>query len=258
VEITFIGTGSAFCTKNYHSNALVTENGKHLLIDAGGDLRFALTERGMTYKDINAVYISHFHTDHIGGLEYLAFKSFFDDKKSKIKIFINESFIEPLWENSLKAGLGMIYNQKLTIYDFFEIEAVKNSFFWENTKFELIETLHVSEKPHFLPVFGLMINAEKKVYITGDTRYLPDYLNNYYQQAEIIIHDTETSDIKSVIHSHFDDLQKFNAATKSKIYLWHYQDNVIENFNYWQQIANSNGFKGFLRKGDVIKLTMDN
>jgi len=254
VNILFIGTGSAFCVNNFHSNAVVIKNNKNLLVDAGGDLRFALHENNMSYKDIDAVYISHFHTDHVGGLEYLAFKSYFDDEKSKIKLFIHESLVKPLWDESLKAGLCMINNNKLTINDFYEVIHVSKSFKWEKIKFNLIETLHVSECQNTLPVFGLMINASKKIYITGDTRFTPAELDEAYKKADIIIHDTETAHNKSLIHAHFEDLVYLNPEIKSKTYLWHYSDNVSLNFDYWQNLALDNGFKGFLKKGEIIKV----
>ena len=254
MDILFVGTGSAFCTKNYHANAVVIKNDKKFLFDAGGDIRFSLAENSLSYKDIDAVYISHFHTDHIGGLEYLAFKSYFDPEKPKIKLFIHESFVEPLWVNSLKAGLGMIFSGSLTINDFFEVIPLQKFFTWENIEFEMIETLHVIEKYDILPVFGLMINDGKKVYITGDSRFIPDENNKNYKKADIIIHDTETSDIKSIIHSHFEDLTTLDSKIKAKIYLWHYQDNVSENFDHWQNIALKNGLKGFLKKGEIIIL----
>jgi len=254
VEILFIGTGSAFCVNNYHSNAVVKVNNKNFLVDAGGDLRFSLHENNMSYKDIEAVYISHFHADHIGGLEYLAFKSYFDNEKPKIKLYIHESFEKPLWNYSLKAGLGVINNNKLTLDDFFEVIMVKKSFEWEKVKFDLIETHHVSEIQNTLPVFGLMIHAAKNVYVTGDTRFIPSVLDSIYKKADIIIHDSETAQNKSRIHSHFDDLISLSTKIKAKTYLWHYSDNVSLNFEYWENLALKNGFKGFLRKGEIIKV----
>jgi len=64
MNIIFAGTGSAFCMKNYQSNILIHKNGKYLLFDAGGDVRFALRDVGLSYKDISALYISHLHADH--------------------------------------------------------------------------------------------------------------------------------------------------------------------------------------------------
>ncbi|OPZ98412.1 MAG: ribonuclease Z [Bacteroidetes bacterium ADurb.Bin408] len=252
MKIQFIGTGSAFCLKNYHANAIISEQGKNMLMDAGSDVRFSLSENGLTYKDIDAVYITHFHTDHIGGLEYLAFNSYFDKVKSKIKLFIHESFIDTLWNNSLKAGLGMIFNGTLTLDDFFEVIPLKDTFIWESLSFKLIPTFHVSGIRDVLPVYGLFIDGHQSIYFTGDTRYVPQHLESVYQKAQVIIHDAETSSEKSVIHAHYEDITHLKPEIKCKTYLWHYHDNVSDNFEFWQKKATDNGFRGFLRKGDVL------
>ncbi len=56
-----------------------------LLIDAGGDIRHALKAMGLSSNDIDGVYISHPHNDHIGGIEYLALTTFFNPFYSKAK-----------------------------------------------------------------------------------------------------------------------------------------------------------------------------
>ena len=44
MELTFLGSGSAFTNDgtNYQSNMILEHNGKRLLIDCGGDVRFPL------------------------------------------------------------------------------------------------------------------------------------------------------------------------------------------------------------------------
>ncbi len=56
-----------------------------LLIDAGGDIRHSLKAIGLSSNDIDGVYISHPHSDHIGGIEYLALTTFFNPYYTKAK-----------------------------------------------------------------------------------------------------------------------------------------------------------------------------
>ncbi len=56
-----------------------------LLIDAGSDLRHALKSMELSSADIDGIYISHPHNDHIGGMEYLALTSFFNPYYTQAK-----------------------------------------------------------------------------------------------------------------------------------------------------------------------------
>lgn len=79
-EIIALGTGSAFTMGNWQTNFLISRNGKFLLIDCGSDIRWSMDMIGLSFKDIDAVYISHAHADHIGGLEWLGFTRYFTRK----------------------------------------------------------------------------------------------------------------------------------------------------------------------------------
>jgi len=89
-------------TPKWHSNFLIEfdmlgKSGKkpyRLLLDAGGDIRHALKAQGLSSNDIDGVYISHPHNDHIGGMEYIALTTFFNPSYTPAKQkWLNNQFI---------------------------------------------------------------------------------------------------------------------------------------------------------------------
>lgn len=244
----FLGTGSAFTIDNYHTNFLIERNDKHLLIDAGTDIRFSLRKRDYSYKDIDAVYLSHLHSDHIGGLEYLAFASYFDPTiEDKIQLFGNNKLLRKAWDHTLRGGLESLQGKVLTLNDYFDVNMIRDngSFMWQDIKFELVQTIHIMNGYSLVPSYGLMIHdpdTNKKIFFTGDTQFAPNQMMDFYKSADYIIQDCETTPYKSGVHAHFSELSNLPKEIKERMYLVHFQDNVIKNSEEWITKANKNDF----------------
>jgi hypothetical protein len=101
-----------FYAPKWHSNFLIEfdmpgKKGKHpyrLLIDAGADVRHALKGIGLTANDIDGVYISHPHNDHIGGMEYIGLVTLFNPGYTPAKkdwlgnqSIVDKLFLEENW-----------------------------------------------------------------------------------------------------------------------------------------------------------------
>ncbi len=262
MKLTFLGTGSAFAMKNWQTNMLIEfDSGYKLLIDCGGDIRFSLEEYGLSYLDINGVYVSHLHADHIGGLEWLAFTTYFDPRyNGRPDLFISEFLVDDLWTRSLSGGLASLQGKRNTIDRFFAVYAVeKNGTFRiplraDSPEFQLVQTVHFVNGYTFELSFGLIFKAGTEVvFITTDTQYAPNQIKDFYDQATVIYHDAECSPFRSGVHAHFDELVDLPSDTKAKMWLSHYQDDVIDNWDEWQARAKECGFRGFLPKGHVVE-----
>jgi len=262
MKLTFLGTGSAFAMKNWQTNMLIEfEDGYRLLIDCGGDIRWALADYDLTYLNINGVYVSHLHADHIGGLEWLAFTTYFDPRyQGRPDLFISEFLVDDLWTRSLSGGLASLQGKRNTINRFFNVHPVeKNGTFsidhpTNSPEFQLVQTVHFVNGYTFELSFGLIFKAgDETVFITTDTQYAPRQIQDFYNKATVIYHDAECSPFRSGVHAHFDELAELDEKTKSKMYLTHYQDTVVDDWEKWEKKAEDAGFKGFIRKGHVVE-----
>jgi ribonuclease BN (tRNA processing enzyme) len=251
MKLTFLGSGSAFTVgaNNYQSNMIIeSPQKKRLLIDCGTDARFALTELGMTDLDVDAIYISHLHSDHVGGLEWLAFNTIANERKDKIKLYISETLVDELWDKVLSGGLSFINGQYANLSTYFEVHPIQtnHSFVWEDTEFQLIQTVHVMSGFKICPSFGLFFYVKNyPVYITTDTQYSPNQIKEFYERAQIIFQDCETSAYKSGVHAHFKDLISLLPEVKKKMWLYHYNPGPLPD-------EKAEGFLGFVKKGQCF------
>lgn len=248
IKLIFLGSGSASVVgcDNYQSNMVFETNDKRLLIDCGTDIRFSLFDQGLSHQAVQAVFLSHLHSDHVGGVEWLAFKSKFESATSKKPdLFISKTMVDALWNNVLSGGLSSLQGVDASLSTYFDVHAISEDsrqFQWEGMKFNLIKTLHCMSGSEAMPSYGIFVNTGKqKVLITGDTQFSPETFKKYYQEADIIFHDTETSSHTTGVHARYEDLCTLPAEIKKKMWLYH--------CNGEMQRAKADDFLGFVKKG---------
>lgn len=252
LKITFLGTGSAFVLglENFHSNVLIEDltSNKKLLVDCGSDARFSLDRLGYGFKDIDAVYVSHIHADHTGGLEWLGFTRYFSGCP-KSQLYLSNDIVTLLWDNTLKGGMMTLEDQQAELSTFFEVNAVgaSNSFRWQTHQFQLVPTQHVINNGQDMPCYGLFFSVNgTHIYFTADCR-ISTYEQNkhYYQQATMVFHDCETTPFKSGVHPHYSELQTLPSEIKRKLWLYHYHSSQLHQ-------PKEDGFKGFVQIGQTF------
>jgi ribonuclease BN (tRNA processing enzyme) len=86
-SIKFIGTGGAFDFTSGNSSAVVRHCDKNFLIDCGNSVFSRLASLGMV-SEIDGIFITHLHDDHVGSLTTLLFYRRFVLGKGPIPIYV--------------------------------------------------------------------------------------------------------------------------------------------------------------------------
>lgn len=234
-----LGTGDAAATRFWNTCYLVEAAGKRLLIDCGFTIKYALRDVGLTLADIDAVFITHVHGDHVHGMERLGFESRYDFKR-RPQLLLAPGLREPLWDYCLRGTMGAAAERPNQLEDFFDVvELGSDGFTWGGVDFRLFATPHVPNKVSY----GLIINDS--LILTSDTRPI-DWLAAD-RSDRVILHDCCLSPANPV-HTTVDEILAFYpAAVRKRMWAIHYGDE-IERF---RDILES-GLAGIVAQGQTF------
>lgn len=252
MKLLFLGSGSAFTVgaDNYHANILlINEQNQKLLLDCGSDIRFSLDAEGFSFVDITDIYISHLHSDHAGGLEYIGLCTKFDPRCQKPNLYVSKDLAYQLWENTLAGGMRSVQGDINRLDSFFNVHCLKpeEGFVWDKIQFKLIKVVHIDSGWFLMPSYGLFFEIKgKKILLTTDTQFQTDILNPYYHTADLIFHDCETSQVPTSVHAHYQELLTLSPSIKQKMWLYGYQPGKLPD-------ASQDGFLGFVKRGQVFE-----
>ncbi|MDY7080509.1 MAG: MBL fold metallo-hydrolase [Chloroflexota bacterium] len=103
VDVTFLGTGGAFCAGRRSNLALLIESGDFcMLVEAGPVIMQQLTRAKIPASQIERVFVSHSHGDHALGFPMLALNRLWEPPP--LHVYAGTSTVA-----SLKALLGLAY-----------------------------------------------------------------------------------------------------------------------------------------------------
>jgi ribonuclease BN (tRNA processing enzyme) len=89
IKLEVIGCGDAFATNNMaHTCFHIDYNGLHILLDCGASSSYALKRSNLKIEEIDIIFISHLHGDHIAGLPFILMELAFSSHKRKRPIRI--------------------------------------------------------------------------------------------------------------------------------------------------------------------------
>jgi ribonuclease BN (tRNA processing enzyme) len=240
-ELLILGCGHSESMVHFNNNAVVLSDQGNMLIDCGYTIKHALHAQGLTFADIDAVYISHVHGDHAYGLERLAYETRYKLNK-KVTLFVHQDTVDVLWHNTLKGSLGFNGEGTATLEDYFDVRVVsRGAFEFASNEYRLIEVKHTPN----MPTHGLLINDS--VFYTTDTSAIPETIHEL--SFELCFHDVTLTDYNPVHATIHTLIEQYPLTIRKKMLLMSYEDHWQD----YESLANDE-FSGFAKQGMRVPL----
>lgn len=227
-QLHFLGVGAAHAVALGTSAAVLERDGKPmLLIDCGpGTLDRYLSVYG---EPPSALYITHTHLDHVGDLEQLFARLWFDPQwRGRTKVFAHAALVP--W---LHARIGdypsVLAEGGVNFWQAFQLLPCTRGFWLDDCWFDLFATRH------HMPGTSYGLALRGSLVYTGDTRPVPEMLVRHAAQGELVAHDCTL--IGNPSHTGLEDLaREYPADLRARLLLYHYgsaqEGNALEAAGY--------------------------
>ena len=227
MEIVCLGTGDAFNSGGRRQPSFLLKTGAdQVLIDCGANTLLGLKSNKVDINEISAIFLTHFHGDHIGGLPHVIVDGAFKSKRNSSLTIIGPEGVEQRVQSLVYAMYPSVKITDLPFkLDFQETEPHK-MLRWSGLNYQYYPVQHSPDShPH-----GIQFRYNGKILAySGDTEWC-DGLVEMAENANCLIVDCTFHQEPAVNHlSHemlWNNKEKLRAQ---KIYLTHCGSEVLRN-----------------------------
>lgn len=210
----FHGVGSSSAVELGSAMATIERNGvPWLTIDCGSEGLTACRDHYGRMPE--ALFITHTHLDHVGGMERLFVDAWFDPaRRGRVRLYVPAALV-PLLQRRVADYPNVLAEGGVNFWDAFHLVPVGDAFWHDDMRLEVFPVRH-----HWPDTaFGLRLPGS--MVWTGDTRPIPEMLARHADDGELIAHDCGL--VGNPSHSGIDDLEReYTSELRQRLIVYHY------------------------------------
>jgi len=201
IRVTLLGTGALVPSLERSGPAILVEAGQAvLLFDCGRGVTQRLSQAGIALDDIDAVFLTHLHSDHTVGLPDLWLTAYARGRTDALALFGPEGTqamarnLEQAYSADIASRGGAAPTASLDAHDIAENVVYQTE--------ELIVTAFVVDHGPIKPAYGFRIDYQgrRSVVLSGDTRYSENLIRNA-KGVQLLVHEVAAADPELAVSS---------------------------------------------------------